>query len=458
MSKLLKNPHPLIGCLVLAVAFLLAGLMVETRPALAATPSDGLGLRLELDRAVLPALDTQRAVVKITLEAPPPPPTTIRPPVNLALVLDRSGSMSGNKLRKAKHAAIEALRRLEREDVFGVVVYDHTIQTVVPAQPATNISWIEGRIQSVRAGGNTALFGGVSQGAAEVRKYLQPGRVPRIVLLSDGIANVGPSAPEDLERLGAALIKEGISVTTVGVGTDYNEDLMAGLAEASDGNTYFVESERDLPRIFTAELGDVLSVVAQEIDLTIQCPPGVRPLKVIGRKGRIRNGQVEFTLNQIYGNQEKFALVEVEINGARPGETKEIVSVQARYRNALTRQRETADSRLMAAFTANQVEVDDSVNVEVKKDYYINRRAKAQEEAIKLFDEGRPAEAVQRLEKSARELKEAGKQYPAAPALMEAAEELEDRAAQLEAEGMTPKKRKVLKTESYQIRNQQQNQ
>lgn len=426
--------------------------------AAATTVPGGLGLRMELDRSILPALETQRAVVKITLDGPPPPRDVFRPPVNLALVLDRSGSMSGSKLRKAKQATIEALRRLDAKDVFGVVVYDHTIQTVVPAQQAINQEWIEGRIRTIRSGGNTALFGGVSQGAAEVRKYLQPGRVPRIVLLSDGIANVGPSSPEDLERLGAALIKEGISVTTVGVGTDYNEDLMARLAEASDGNTYFVESEQDLPRIFTAELGDVLNVVAQEINLTIQCPPGVRPLKVIGRKGRIRNGRVEFNLNQIYGNQEKFALVEVEISGARPGETKEIATVRATYSNPFTRRHESADSRLMAKFSTDQDVVEKSVNVEVKKDYFINRQAESQDEAIKLFDQGRSNEAVKVLRQSVGELKEAGKNYPAAPALMDAAQELEDQAAQIEAEGMTKKSRKKLKTESYQIRTQQNNQ
>jgi len=437
------------------LALVLGGILGLVSPLTAATSPGGLGLRMELDRGVLPANSTQRAVVKITLDGPPPPRHTARPPVNLALVLDRSGSMAGSKLRKAQQAAIEALRRLNAQDVFGVVVYDHTIQTVVPAQQAVNQESIEGRIRAIRSGGNTALFGGVSQGAAEVRKYLQPGRIPRIVLLSDGIANVGPSSPADLERLGAALIKEGISVTTVGVGTDYNEDLMARLAEASDGNTYFVESEHDLPRIFTAELGDVLSVVAQEINLTIQCPKGVRPLKVIGRKGRIRNGQVEFSLNQIYGNQEKFALVEVEISGARPGETREIAAVRATYRNPFTRQHESADERLMARFSTNQARVEESVNVEVKKDYYINQQAIAQEKAIELFDQGLEKEAVEELRQSVDELKKAGKKYPSAPALMEAAEDLEEQADQIEAEGMTRKKRKILKTESYQIRNQQ---
>ena len=148
--------------------------------------------------------------------------------------------------------------------------------------------------------------------------------VHRIILLSDGLANVGPSSPEDLGRLGAALIKENISVTTVGVGTDYNEDLMARLSQNSDGNTYFVESSGDLPRIFAAELGDVLSIVAKKVNLTIECPSGVRPIAIIGRDGRIKGQSVELYLNQLYGGQEKYALLKVEVPKAESGKEMEI--------------------------------------------------------------------------------------------------------------------------------------
>ena len=175
---------------------------------------------IETDRAILPAGGTQNVVIKITLEAPPPPSNIKRPPVNLSIVLDRSGSMSGSKIEKAKDAAIEALKRLGSQDIFSLVVYDHVVETIIPAQLAVNTESMIRKIKSISTGGSTALFGGVSQGAAEIRKYLEGQYVHRIILLSDGLANVGPSTPADLGRLGAALIKENISVTTIGVGTD----------------------------------------------------------------------------------------------------------------------------------------------------------------------------------------------------------------------------------------------
>jgi len=274
---------------------IVAGILVIaliTSPSMAAmTKTNKVICRIETDRAILPAGGSQNVVLKITLDAPATPLNIKRPKVNLALVLDQSGSMGGNKIKQAKSAAIEALTRLGLEDVFSVVVYDNNVHTIVPAQNARNIQGIIQTIKQINAGGSTALFGGVSQGAAELRKNIENDFVHRIILLSDGLANVGPRMPSDLGRLGAALIKENISVTTVGVGTDYNEDLMAQLAQKSDGNTYFVESGYDLPRIFGSELGDVLNVVAKKVKVTIVLPDGVSAVNIIGREGRIKNNK-----------------------------------------------------------------------------------------------------------------------------------------------------------------------
>ncbi len=420
----------------------------------AGVSESGVKCRVEIDRSVLPAGGAQKAVVKITLDAPPPPEKSMRPAVNLAIVLDRSGSMAGQKLERAKDAAIEALRHLGPMDMFSVVVYDHNVSTVVTAQHAKNIEWIEGRIRQIRSGGNTALFGGVSQGAAEVRKNLDGNYVHRIILLSDGIANVGPSSPEDLGRLGAALIKEDISVTTVGVGTDYNEDLMTSLSQNSDGNTYFVESSRDLSRIFTAELGDVLSVVAKKVNIIIELPNGVKPLNIIGREGRIKGRMVELSLNQLYGSQEKYALIEVEIPGGKSGEKRDIAYVNVSYENPFTQKKETSSGRVYARFSKDKIKVKKSANIAVQKEYYLNLNAISQDKAISLSDKGKKNEAVSELKKSADKLREVGQEHNDED-LLKRAEEMEVQAGQIEKEGMTKKYRKVLRTDSYQMKNQQ---
>ena len=422
--------------------------------ALAAAASNQVVCRVEAERDVYLAGDPQEVVLKVTLDAPPAPKDIKRPLVNIALVLDQSGSMSGTKIEQARAAAIEALTRLGGGDLFSVVVYDTNVDTIVPAQHAVNTGRIIRTIRQIQPGGNTALFGGVSQGAAEIRKNIENDYIHRIVLLSDGIANVGPRMPDDLGRLGAALLKEKISVTTVGVGVDYNEDLMTQLAQKSDGNTYFVESEIDLPRIFAAELGNVLNVVARQIKVIITLPDGVMPVDIIGREGRIRDGRIEMSMNQLYGNQEKYALVKVKLPQSRVGSKIKVARAQVAYENPFTRKQEIVRGESWVNFSTDKGLVEKSGNPEVIRDYQLNLNALAQEKAIRLSDEGRAPEAASQLMQSASKLKKMGQMYKD-DALIKEAEEMADQAQQIEQEGMSKKSRKVLRTKSYQMKNQQ---
>jgi Ca-activated chloride channel family protein len=407
----------------------------------------------ELDRAILPANGATRAVVRVSLEAPHASLRN-RPPVNLALVLDRSGSMSGDKLRRMQDAAMEAVRRLDARDICSVVAYNHEVETVVGAQHATALEDIERRIRQFNADGNTALFAGVSQGANELRRNLSEQNINRIVLLSDGCANVGPSSPDDLGRLGAAFAKEGISVSTVGVGSDYNEDLMARLSQAGDGNTYFVESTADLPRIFAAEIGEVLNVVAQDVVIEVVCPAGVRPLRIIGRDGRIDGRRVEVTLNQLYGGQSRFVLVEVEIDGTREGESRDVAQASCRYLNALTQRRAQQQSVARATFSRDERKVEESINIKVKRDVVANEVAVAREQAIVLSDKGQKKEAAATLRASASMMQRIADTLRL-PDMAKDADEVLQEAEVADTAGIKGAERKRMRTDSYQIINQQ---
>lgn len=416
-----------------------------------------VGLRVETDRGVLPAGPAQEVIIKVSLDAPPAPARAERPRVNLALVIDRSGSMGGTKMEMAKEAAIEAVTRLDREDVFSLVAYDTEVTTIVPARKVGNVNQIIREIRQIRAGGNTALFGGVSQGAAEIRKHIEDEYIHRIVLLSDGLANVGPRLPEDLGRLGAGLFKENISVTTIGVGTDYNEDLMAQLAQKSDGNTYFAASGRDLPRIFAAELGEVLNVVAKQVNVMVTLPEGVEPIEIIGREGRIRGNQVELSMNQLYGGQEKFALIQVALPPSKSGTRLNIARAKVAYHDPYAMAVKTSAGEAVALFSDDPAKVSASTNVDVVRDYQLNLNALAQEKAIELSDQGKEEEAVYTLRKSAEKLKAFGGMYQD-EALIQEAEAAREQAETLEEKGMSKKSRKEMRAKSYQMKNQQMNQ
>jgi len=412
---------------------------------------------LSLDRTVIPAGRLEKTIIKIALDVPEVPRETDRPPVNLTLVLDRSGSMSGEKITRAREAAVTALHRLGAQDLFSLVVYDHTVRTLVPPQsPTANRDWIEQQIRGIGTGGNTALFGAVSQGAAEARKNLGGEYVHRVLLLSDGLANVGPSSPTDLGRLGAALLKEGISVTTIGIGNDFNEDLMTSLAEQSDGNHYFVESSRDLPRIFALELGDVLSIAARKVFIEIDCPDGVRPLRIIGREGRIRGNKVELHLNQLYGGQEKYVLIEVQVAPGEAEQSRQIARASCAYENTLTQRQERSTAVASVSFSRRHDEVVQSASKPVLEAVVENEIAESRDRALDLYNAGRKDEAVRELKRSKEKL-QVQSEALGFQDLSGKAESLEEDAASFAAPSLPSAVKKELRSESYKVRQQQKN-
>lgn len=412
-------------------------------------------LSIDVDRVVLPAESTERAVIKIGLDCLRPPRRESRLPVNLALVIDRSGSMGGDKIAKAREAALAAVRCLASDDIISIIAFDTEVETIVPAQRVGRARGLEAAICRIEARGNTALHGGVACGANELRKHIEDNRgVNRVILLSDGLANVGPSSPEELGRLGHSLMKEGISVSTIGLGLGYNEDLMARLAQRSDGNTYFVENSSDLPRIFSAELGDVLNVVARRVVIEIEFPEGVRPLAFVGREGIIRGQHAELTLSQLYGGQEKFALVEVEVSPSESGSEREIARANVRYEDALNSRTATLTAQRKVQFSADRKVVISSADHQVQADYAVNVLALAKDQAIELADKGRKDEAAAVLRLRTAELKEIGDVYSNGTVQSFAAAAAPE-AERLQRDGMDNAKRKSYRAESQQAKTQQ---
>lgn len=332
--------------------------------------------------------------------------STGRAPVNLAIVLDRSSSMAGEKLAKAKEAAILILDRLDERDIVSVVTYDSSVEVLVPATKISDRSMIADRIRGLDARGMTALFAGVSKGAQEIRKFLDKNRVNRVILLSDGQANVGPSSPNELGQLGVACAKENIAVTTIGLGLDYNEDLMAQLAQKSDGNHSFVESPEQLASIFQAELGDVLSVIAQEVTIKVQFEGGARPIRVLNRDAEIRGALAILSLNQLYARQEKFFLVEVEMPASATAGAKPVASIDVSYANVLTKATDRLSASVGVRYTPLLAEVKKATKKEVMVDAVEAIATEKNELAVSLRDEGKVQQAQQLLLDNSAFLKE----------------------------------------------------
>lgn len=429
------------------------GMVLVLVTALAATSAQAAQVKLDVAMGSASALANtkQTAYVRVAMTGFEYKDKSARPPVNVALVLDKSGSMRGEKLAKAKEAAIMVIDRLRSDDIISVVAYDSRVTVLVPATKVSDKSNIHAAIRSLEAGSNTALFAGVSKGAAEVRKFIEEERVNRVILISDGLANEGPSSPGDLAELGSSLIREGVSVTTIGLGLDYNEDLMAALAQKSDGNHMFAEKAQDLASAFEREFGDMMSVVAKNVSITISCAPGVRPVRALGREVSISGQNVYAGLNQIYGGQDKYILLEVELTTGSVGSQTPVASVDIAYMNMATNTNDRLQSLVSVNAVDSQMRVAAEENREVMEAVAYQISVERNELAMRLRDEGKIEEGKEVLRENLEYMKK--KDLTEKPWFVDNAQQLE----KMDSDDAEWKKtRKDMKKGQYEIKQQMQ--
>jgi Ca-activated chloride channel homolog len=367
----------------------------------------GEPIRLEtrLAQPVMKSGEVHKNYLRIALQGCKPEPSQTRTPVNVALVIDRSGSMQGTRIAQAREAAILAVNRLLPTDIASVVIFDQAVDVLVPAQPVSDPTHFTDLIRQIAVRGSTAIHAGVLQGAAEVTKFREPRRLNRVVLLSDGQANVGPVRPEEFALLGRALLTQGISVSTIGLGLGYNEDLMLQLARASDGNHAFAREPTDLVQIFNKEFDDVLGSCAQTVSIDIDLAPGVRAVRALSRDGLIEGQRAQFALNQVYAATEHYVLLEVEIDKAPPSpDEQDLGSVKVAYTLPGSGAKAALDTRIRARFSASEAEVKAGLDPKVTEAIVEQVTRERAQRAVALQDQGKVKEARELLLQNAGEI------------------------------------------------------
>ncbi len=398
----IMNTHRLdqpLHCKLLSLfGFVILSALLQTQ---AFADTTEIKLSSNMATAVMEADKRQTAFLKVSLTGFDVGEQQDRIPANIAIVLDKSGSMKGKKIDYARQAAIYAIKLLNNDDIVSVITYDSQVNVIIPATKVSDKNTINRLIRSIKANGNTALFAGVSKGASELRKFISENQVSRIILLSDGLANVGPKSPSELGQLGISLSKEGISVTTIGLGLGYNEDLMTQLAGFSDGNHAFVEKPSDLLKIFQYEFGDVLSVIAQDVNIMIECAENIRPIRILGRKGDIIGNKVSIRMNQLYSGQEKFVLMEVEVPEHKEDSHTQIAIIKVDYNNLYTHSRYKLSDSVSVKFSASKKEVKESIDPQVYESSVEQVANEYSKQAVQLRDKGDISEAKKILNKAA---------------------------------------------------------
>lgn len=253
--------------------------------------------------------------VYFELEAPKFESQQKRVPLNISLVIDRSGSMAGDKLAYSKKAIDFVIDNLTSEDFLSVVQYDNEIDVVSASQSVSNKANLHTLVKKIEARGMTNLSGGMLEGYKQVLSTQNKSFVNRVLLLSDGLANQGITDHEQLKNLAQTRFRtEGTALSTFGVGADFNEVLMTNLSEYGSGNYYFIAKPDDIPSIFAKELSGLLSVVAQNAKLSIQFPANyVRFVKGYGYPTHLEGEQVRINFNDVISEEKKAVLLKFEI-------------------------------------------------------------------------------------------------------------------------------------------------
>ena len=309
-------------------------------------------------------------------------------PVNLCLVIDRSGSMGdAKKMEYLKRGLSVFAEALNEGDILSIVTFDTRAEVVRAASAVSDPDEVVQLIQGIRPGGSTNLHAGLMLGYREVRKNLRLPKSPKVILLSDGRANAGVV---DLEAIVEASRKEnarGIALSTIGLGLSYNDRLMSQLAEAGRGTYHFLDSAEGIERTFLVELNSLLQKVATDPVVRVRFCPGVRPRRVFGYALR-KTGPEEysFRLLDLPLGLTQIIPMELEI-GPRIGR---IAEIRLDFTDVASKEART----LAAEVTVERKDVSGSPDPHVLKNRAIARLAQAFRDACELAGAEKRAEAA----------------------------------------------------------------
>lgn len=324
-------------------------------------PTGGLRLEAGLDHTAVVGHGEDRFLA-ITVTAPNDGGDALDRPVDLAVVIDASGSMSAQgKIEYARQAARLLASNLDRDDRFSLVTFNDAARTLIPAVPVDDLPALQRAIDGIYEGGGTNLYAGLEQGADQVRGSLRPGMVGRVVVLSDGHANVGLTSAEAFERFSAELAATGVAVSAIGLGRDYNEDLLAKMADLGGGSYDYVDDPKELAAVLADELERTSSVVARGVRVKVTLPPNVEPLDVIGWDATREADGWSVWLGDVYAGETRKIVTRVRVGAADAGPL-DVAAVSATYHDLLLDADAQSTTLARATVTTDRRAADASVD------------------------------------------------------------------------------------------------
>ena len=288
-----------------------------------------------------------------------------RVPLNVGLVIDRSGSMAGPKLSHAKEAARKLIASLRNGDRLAIVTYGSDV-TLVPSRiisPATRAQLIA-VVNSIVDGGGTYLSGGFERARDEVLRANDEGYLNRVILISDGQANEGVIDTGSLSRMARQALDKQVHLTTMGVGLSFNETLMTAMAEYGGGHYYFIEDSSSMASIFGKELKTLMNTVARQASVTMILEPGVKLVEVYGYTFEQNGREVSIRLPDIFGGQQRKIMCKLRVPAEKLGE-QSVARVKLTFLDVDTDSKLASSTAAKVNITQDATEVEGGMNKDV---------------------------------------------------------------------------------------------
>jgi Mg-chelatase subunit ChlD len=298
-------------------------------------------------------------------------------PVNLALVIDKSGSMAdADKISRVKSALLALVSQLRDTDTLSIVVFDTNAQVLLPARSLSDRIYIKQLIRNIAPGGATNIHEGLMLGYQEARKNYRKDATNRVILLTDGIANRGETDPEKIAQDSLRFNDQGIDLSTIGVGLDLNKDLLRELAKSGRGLFHFVADAEDVEKVFIKELQSLVAPVAYEPNVDIEYDPALELEQVYGYEPQFRKSGVKIKLDNM--NQGLTQVVLLRFRLAKKRAIPSSLSVNVRLSYYDTEQKEQVVKIQESYLTAKDGPPGDMLkDPEVGKNYSIALLAQA---------------------------------------------------------------------------------
>jgi len=250
------------------------------------------------------------------------PPETEKPKVNLALVVDTSGSMEGQPIEDARAASMAMIDALAEGDRLAVVVFHSKAEVLLPSTPvdADNRAEIKAQLKAMKAQGTTDMGSGLQAGLDEVYAHLEPRGINRVVLLGDGV----PNEEGRIRSMASEAGSRGVTITALGLGLDYNESLMGAVAQASGGRFHYIERSEEVASFFKEEVLRLKRVVGRNASLKLSPGPGVVIKGVVGLPTSMSGTDTMVTLGDMSEGDQRDVIVRVAAAGRRAGSVVEL--------------------------------------------------------------------------------------------------------------------------------------